>query len=405
MEQPPPNPPPTQQAGKFKPRKPAKKIHVGGVVPEPVTSTSTTGTQQGGRQNRTARHGGRFGNGRNAMGRGFGRGSRAPIPQGRAFFTAPQVVPVGTAANQNRQQQPQPMTVTSTDTTANNTTGTTAAPPTIQTQSRRKRNDNNNTGVDDEEIVGTLEEGVGFSLDISNENKSSRNENNSKGSNATASNLERALLGTGKISQVYQGPNGCVYDSDSSTDEDDIAQNEINGITMRNVGVQRPLTLPFSSTNSTKKDGDVASIDLNNGNTINAGTTLETKKSLTFLNTKQDGYFLVQLPTRLPTGIVTPNSNNTDINTGTNDSHHHSNDPMGSGSDPEVRIVEPLTVATPSSESNAFDNVLLQHKQPGRIGKLLIYQSGKTILRIDSPNNTSDPVCIFPLFCDMLYQM
>jgi hypothetical protein len=86
-------PVPPSQKGKFKPRKPAKKIHVGvaeaaTVVPDPAPSSAvqraasvsaaqaaTAGTGRGGR-----------GQGREG-GRGTGRG-RAPVPQGQVFFTA-----------------------------------------------------------------------------------------------------------------------------------------------------------------------------------------------------------------------------------------------------------------------------------------------------------------------------
>ena len=391
-----PSNPPPPQAGKFKPRKPAKKISVGGVVPETVTSTSTQPQQQQPR---------RPSQGRGGRGGGRGRGSRAPIPQGKAFFTAqPAPQSAGRGNHNNSRSTPiEPLTVTS---------GVTQNQPPMtlqqQRQARRKR-DGMNTGMDDEEIVGTLDEAVGYSLPVGSKNPldsvggPSKDHKNS--STTSSSNLERALLGqTALSSQPYLGPNGYIYDSDSSEDDEN---DESGDVVVRNVGVQRPLTLPFPS--KERKD----SYHHNNvtpdtiGSTVSAPVIKESKSQFPFLNTDDDNaYFLVQLPTRLPPVISNHDATRTN-------SHGNFNDPIAvpSSSDPDVRMVDPVAVATPSIQSNAFDNVLTNAK-PGRIGKLKIYRSGRTVLVLDSsPNDdgttTSTPVCskvfVFITFLPLLH--
>lgn len=393
------NQPPPPQAGKFKPRKPAKKISVGGIVPESVTSTvvvPTTTTTTTASSNNTDQHRRRQTQGRGGRGgRGTGRGSRAPIPQGKAFFTAQPAPQSGRGCNHHQQE---PSTVTSGSIDNQSSTKTTLQQ---QRQSRRKRDDNN-VGMDDEEIVGTLDEAVGYSLNISsgdidklgNHSVDNNNNNGTTGGSTANSNLERALLGKAASSQPFVGPNGYMYDSDSSDENNDM--DDRDDIIVRNVGVQRPLTLPFPSTEEHGSHSKVA-LETNDVTTASsAPRTKESKSQFPFLNTDEDAYFLVQLPTRLPP-ILTKNDSTVpnSINNNMMSNNNNYNDPMAVHSDPDVRIVEPVAVATPAIQSNAFDNVLTNAK-PGRIGTLKIYRSGRTALVIDpspgSLDTSSTPV-------------
>jgi hypothetical protein len=259
-----------------------------------------------------------------------------------------------------------------------------------QRQARRKR-DGNNTDMGDEEIVGTLDEAVGYSLNVSKSNMDQvgsqsteqKNSNIADGGSASTSNLERALLGNSTTSQQpYLGPNGYIYDSDSSDDEKDHDNGATNDVIMRNnVGVPRPLTLPFPN-HGMKERHSNDTVDTSTATERTrpaAPATTEFQSHFPFLNTEEGSYFLVQLPTRLPP-VMQRNDSSTSSN-------NNINDPSKSdmNHDPDVRIVEPTTVATPSIQTNAFDNALI-HAQPGRIGKLKIYRSGRTVLVLDDPS-------------------
>jgi hypothetical protein len=358
-------PPPSSQAGKFKPRKPAKKISVGGgAAPDNVPSTAAViPTENRQRQGR----GGRGGRGERGGGRGRGRSA---IPQGRAFFTAQPPPQQISARGINSRSQLQPAATTSLETNQ-----TQPAPSLHQQKQARQRQDGSNNDIDDEEVVGTLDQEIGYnSLNDSSNNKNIDNIGTSQDKGTTATtNFERTLLGKNNNSHMSSsnGPNGYMYDSDSS-DEGNVAF--ANGTSIyKNVGTQRPITLPFPSENEDKtRSYTNAALDI----PANAEETIKNPSNI--LNMDESKWLLVQLPTRLPP-VVSNDTNASNGNSAISESNSMHNDP-------EVRIVEPSAVATSPIQRNAFDNVL-QDSKPGRIGRLKVYRSGKMTLELDSPDD------------------
>lgn len=359
-------PQPPSQAGKFKPRKPAKKISVASTaaaatvaVPDGAPSSLVAGLGRGSRIG-----GGRSGGGRDGgRGRdGEGRGSRAPMPQGKAFFTA-QPAPTAGSSRQRRSAAG---------------SATTAQQQQQQQQHRSDRQGNasgvKREGATEEEIVGTLEEGVGSHVPAKVQSSGDSN----KFSRDTAqSAFERALMGgeDNNFAGHNHGPDGYLYDSDSSREE----RQQSSRRPGKSSATPQPLTLPFPPVGGVE-DSRGALYPLQNDSSLQRQgkpqqspfVDLNNKKAL---KAERDAWFLVQWPTRLPPVKQQQATMKSDP------------DMVDTEDAVSVKTEETATVATAPMQLNAFDNALTK-AVPGRIGKLKIYKSGKTVLVIEGPDGS-----------------
>ena len=300
---------PPSQAGRFKPRKPAKKIRPGAstgapVVPPPAPASSAAAA---------GRRGGRGGRG--------GRG-RHVIQQGQAFFGGSAVSSsegagnkTGLAASVARRLQ-------------GSTTSRGSRRLTAVKQERRETDTQ-------EEIVGMLEEGIGGSVpdNVKSIPKLLRKDNDADAGPSGAFHDDPEEL-------AAPPPSAFEYDSDSSL-EVDRSRSSSNQLP-----AAKPLNLPFPSNPS-----GVASTA---GDPMDDESSSSTSPLIT--HDKED-WFLLQFPTRLP-----PLAGTVDAATAL-------------GDEPS----EISEVATVPLRKECFDHSLV-HATPGKIGKFVVYESGKTVL-------------------------
>jgi hypothetical protein len=168
-----------------------------------------------------------------------------------------------------------------------------------------------------------------------------------------------------------------MYDSDSSDEG-------IRRKHSKSKALLTPLELPFPTKSfpaeAVSSSDRIAGSHVAEEASVNATTTNDMLED-------RESWFLVQLPTRLPPLQKRFADNN------------HSD-----GEDPDVQEIEaPMSstdannagaiseVITPPVMTSSFDNIL-ETVAPGRIGKILVYKSGKTVLLIDGDegNEVSD---------------
>jgi RNA polymerase III RPC4 len=299
--------PPPSQAGKFKPRKPGKKIvkpgQTGDSTKAPDAAASSNSAAAGGRGLSAELATGR-GSGRGGRGRGGGRGGRGriPLPRGQVFFTGQPDPKQSTAGARKRAATPAG---------ASSSTSTTIGRP-----------------GGNEEIVGTLEQGVG-----SNIAKSSAKSNILTKNDENDFFEDEAAAPTTKL-----GKASALYYSDSDSSADDRRTRTIKSRDDKDAS--QPLTLPFPQPN------DVSAIS--------------------YFGKDRKDWFLLQLPTRLL--ALAKQEEVEDITDGKEDA--------------EVEVidgVETAPVSTKPIANGAFDNTFSK-APPGRIGKLRVYKSGRTEL-------------------------
>ncbi len=360
-------PPPPVQAGKFKPRKPVKKVRPGGDTtgnsgPDAAPSANLTvafAPSTDNNRNRSQRgssdrdDGGRGGRG----GRGRGRG-RAPIPSGRVFFTGGEKPAASSAkrkANENSVIKP-------------------------------KSKDQEAI----EEVVGQLDTAIGTSKD-----------GRVGGYGGTSMDYDEDYEQTHFSEKAEKGSfamEGFMYDSDSSREEERAkGQKDEYSSTM-------PLELPFppqplplgigSTFRPLAYESDLPSPDLAPSEQLvgNMNQHLPEPSLSPFVNPREedklswekDSWFLVQLPTRLPP--LQPRAPDGPM-------------PTFSAEDPidDVNVEDPnqqpsiSEVVTPPLTAKSHDNVLTS-AAPGRIGKIIVYKSGKTVLKMESPDGFNSVV-------------
>jgi RNA polymerase III RPC4 len=375
------------QAGKFKPRKPAKKITIGGidaagatiVAPDSAPSSSVAPRSDG----RSGGRGRRGGRGARDGGRG-GRMPRAPMPQGQAFFTAQPAV-----ATSGRQRRQSANASTSLDAMAHQPQNRGAANAPLgggglQLQSRFA------VGTE-EEIVGTLECAVGSMLPPTTVSSGTETTKFNRDTAQTA--FERALMGgedTASMGGPANGLDGHWYDSDSSRDDEEQRRESKRNADMSAItpstSVQMPLSLPFSPVGYASPDrhADESTPQRRENPLL---PPFDNSGNPNALQRENDSWFLVQLPTRLPPiqqqdapHPTEPKSEKVDD--GGHFLAHHE---------------EVAAVATAPMQVNAFDNALT-NAVPGKIGTIKVYKSGKTVLVLEgangSPSVRSGTLCI-----------
>ena len=380
-------PPPPSQKGKFKPRRPIKKAKPiatpvqtpssaaaaasgGGAAATAATNTSSGSASAAGRS------GGREGRGRGGRGggRGSGRGPRAPVPQGQTFFTG------------GKKEQ---------STSVEETPKREAA---IADKVKAKQEADGS-----EEVVGELDKAIGATSSpakISSRSKSKKSD--MKQIDLDAMDLfedgtEAKKTRSSRASKTETLMQHILYDSDSS--DEDGGQHSIPPSS--NI---QPLELPFPAgglplgvgakdrpkmyeirDEMKSSSGDVPQVlHQHEGEPEDdVSPFIGTDRSVYDRMQEEDSWFLVQLPTRLPPlRQIEPEVQIVPSSTvdGSGDSMADEN--AAETSDPSI-----ADVVTPPVVPNSFDNSLA-NAEPGRLGKILVYKSGKTVLVMDGPNGS-----------------
>lgn len=368
---------PPAQKGKFKPRKPPTRSRailpgaaMGAPVPPPAPGSSS----------------GR-GRGRGGGGRG-GRGPRRVIHQGPAFFTANRSTPVATAAAAATSRSGGGASTTFLATSSSSGDGATRSNLLDRVKSRLQQQQQSGTRksggslvkreqsnhAPEEEIVGMLEESIGGDLPERVKSTTSRKLPRTKSGNAKGAaapepqeNLESLPVA------IFE------YDSDSSMEVANLPRKTKvpANIVMPS---KKPLTLPFPAaqfppgvgapmqlgmTTAAKRAQPVLAQELSTE--ITPGSPFVGLGDVDDLEDENASWFLLQLPTRLP------------------------NLP----SDEQVPTTDQVDSSFAVSEvsrvplrNDCFDNSLVR-ASPGKIGKFVVYESGKTVLVLDGEDGRS----------------
>ena len=358
-------PPKPTQKGKFRPKKPQKKTSKPATTPSATGAATTTSsslpsvkysdpidTSFIGRNNTAIEPSGGRGSGRGRGGRGRGgRGrGRIPIPQGTVFFTGGE----------------KKTTSASKGSTSKRSTTISAG------ASRSSKKSDNAAGKEvmdtsTEEVVGQLDTAIGGSGNVKKESKLERDYVDYDGDEGPSQDVG------GSINMNISA--GCMYDSDSS--------DEASTRRSKNNPLIAPLELPFSLqslpqvtqpdvTSSSHVDNQIPE------ESAQPSSPFVTTDSIGDKRDENNSWFLVQLPTRLPSMqksvSSTENSTGDTMETDTADQNTTpaTNNAMNNISE----------VAVPPVTTSCFDNELNKNA-PGMIGKILVYKSGKTVLVMD----------------------
>ncbi len=397
-------PPQPSQKGMFKPYKPKKIVKPGesSAAADSVnvnsrtapSSTlvafdpSTTGSGQSGvGDGSTNRYGNRTSNGGRGGGRG-GRGrGRSPAPQGRVFFTGGERKPGSTSSSLGSSSK-------------GKSSGPGVEPGTSRQRGATSSGRGNSRDAADstEEVVGQLETAIGGN------HAKNRNEGKGKAGSLLSGNKQdyyddEADGGPGAKGPANLGVPGCMYDSDSS-DEGSLTQKG------HHTGFMAPLELPFptktlpagvGSSKASRDSVEDGEEEVMNNTYVSASDMHNAKSSWTspFVDVRQgkvtlqetNSWFLVQLPTRLPP-LKQKNSPPASRSTMGDDD----DDGLGAmvADSPPSNHATAMTsdfseVITPPVMTSDFDNSL-ESVAPGQIGRILVYESGKTVLVMDDPD-------------------
>lgn len=329
-------PPPPSQAGKFKPRKPAKRVPAPGTASVSAAQSNSTA-----RSSSNGRGGGGRGRGRGRAGRGRGR---LPLPKGQVFFTG-NTPPASAGKTKSAPKKGSALSSGSSDSTAKKETNRL----TIKMEGKHE--------TSDEVIVGELDEGIGASI---------------CGSKGEKSVLEQESKGPSKfVDEAASAPDPSLsiaetYGSDSSDDEISILRKQRKGkLPITNKYIQ-PSQLPFPP----------APVPVGVGLAENRPILYEDtdsdamQKSSPFVDPdnseakekEMQSWFLFQFPTRLPLDSVTA--------------------PDAVSSEEIPALAASSQVSIPHILPNSFDNILASNS--GHMGKIKVYKSGKTILHMGS---------------------
>ena len=395
-------PPPPSQKGKFRPKKPPKKKSAStsntAAAPDFATSSNelpvlefaplTSSAGRAGAADGSGRGGRGRGRGRGRDGRGGGRGPRK-APTGKAFFTAGDKPP-----------------------------GTGKKKRSLDKFASKK-------GEEQEEIVDILDVSVGARGKKKPEKKTSILESmdqmdqyGDQGGSGGWGNNDDGEKGASSFIV-----DGAMYDSDSSREEQRgqrLKSNTIQPVQLPfpmpelPVGVgqsERPVGYepPISSGKQKKAESNNSSMELEDtdeedDDDVKVGiepvpvAALSLASPFVDVHRKQDliweqnNWFLVQLPTRLPklkqNMTETQSSQMGDDEDELMEEHEDGNDDR---TDEIVGGAQSITLAETAVKPvfDSFDNILSQ-TAPGRIGKMKVYKSGKTVLVLDSQDGQKE---------------
>ena len=424
---------PPSQAGRFKPRKPVRKVirpgaTTGAPPTQPVVPSSSSAPPR-----------------RNAGRGGRGRGGRsAPIPQGRAFFGANQEISTVAATGRTTAQVSTAVRgtlLTSAAAAASaipNVDATSAASRRQASSSDRKpllsssqRTNSISTAkrassigsppgaaaaVQEEEVVGMIEGiGVGGAApeavpsallegDATSNKEKKASAKKPKSKKAKVGNVDALatleVKGETKPEDADEHQEDddddrplaiFEYDSDSSGEADPMqVDDDDEGYVDFIRPSQKPLTLPFPEAQHAAGVGaPLASMPMdphttsasawNNHGVLNLPSPFVGGDSTHGLQEKDQSWFLVQLPTRLPP----LHGRNTHFYAGTTSGNNTTAEatneivPVEPSSAPVEKKVEAVP-ATPSLHADCFDHTSLLQASVGKIGKFVVYENGAT---------------------------
>jgi len=376
-------PPKPSQRGKFRPKKPQKKTS------KPPAATATTGTAissssslpsvtstnpgEGSnfrRNNYAAEASGGRGRGRGGRGRG-GRGGRGrgriPIPQGTVFFTGGEKKPASSAKG--------------------STTKSTGISAGASRNSRKRDGTAGKDGRDlmdtsTEEVVGELDTAIGGSGNTKKESILERDYgdyDDEEGPSNNAGGYMNLNLSA-----------GCMYNSDSSDERTERKS--------KNRSLIAPLELPFSTKSlsaGVKPDMTNSShIDEHHGGDCHESAQLASPfvatSKIEGIRDENNSWFLVQLPTRLPPmqkDFSCNENDNDDADGGEVGDQNVTTGSAPSSSASTNNVMNNISeVAVPPVTTSCFDHGL-DKNAAGRIGNILVYKSGKTVLVMDGPDD------------------
>ncbi len=341
--------PPTQ-AGRFKPRKPAKRAAPTAIatpiaIPSAAAAAAAVAALQATAS--TDRGGGR-GAGRGGRGRG-GRGAPV-IPQGQVFFTGtdkPAASSTRTsatavaAASSKRKGKAAGMIVSS-------TTGGAKEVKSVALEVQEEV-----LNIDDEGIDALPDPAPRSSKLSSASTRQSNTSNNHESSNES----QRA----GGVASHDAPSDVLAYYYDSDSDEDDEPMPDY-----RNDSQLQPFLIDSArSDHITSNQAPHMSTSDENAHVQKVSPLLvQSEADATghpLIN--DNSFFLVQLPTRLPPIISATRPDEV---------------PKAPISGMDIGDEDPVPVSTPAVEVGSFDNQLTD-AQPGRMGKIRVYQSGRTV--------------------------
>ena len=251
-----------------------------------------------------------------------------------------------------------------------------------------------------EEVVGQLETGIGATTDGG---RASSADGPQSSQAASAMDYDRKEEG-GNEAAAVKGSfafDAFMYDSDSSREEDREFNQQRKPMTIR------PLELPFPSQPLPLGVGcssrPVAYESVTSYSEANAKGVVGTihqelpepimspfvdASDRQKLAWEQDSWFLVQLPTRLPPLQPTITNHPPTVLSSDNVMEEHTET-----NESTIRPTTPFSdVVTPPVTSKTHDHVLTG-TAPGRIGKMIVYKSGRTVLRMEGPEGT-EPIIL-----------
>ncbi|GKY99423.1 hypothetical protein MPSEU_000897000 [Mayamaea pseudoterrestris] len=355
--------PPTQ-AGKFKPRKPAKPIQVG-AAPIAVPSNTTAATSV---QRPSARQGGQGGRG----GRSGGRGGRAAAgqQQGQVFFTG------------SKRDATKRGSVAASAIVAKSNNGQGNVGLGFKRGSAYSMVGSNVGENVQEEVVGLMEEGVG-SMGTDAATGRERTASNRKYSDSAAPASNAEIL-TSSRQTLASAMDRFMYDSDSSDDEARQTQSTF----LQPIQLPIPPADEFVAGEVAKFPSKLHPMEITlawKDRTTEQNLPYETSpfastSNIDAIRKETDGFFLCQLPTRLIPFQATPYD-----------------DQISAAAKADFAMAtdqQPSEIATTTSSSQfcnpavqnvSFDNVLVK-AEPGQLGRMVVHKSGRTVLELIAPS-------------------
>jgi hypothetical protein len=177
-----------------------------------------------------------------------------------------------------------------------------------------------------------------------------------------------------------------MYDSDSS-DEGSTRKS-------KTISLIAPLELPFATRSlSERVEPDVTNsthIDEHNFDDYAAqpASPFVANNNTYGIHEENNSWFLVQLPTRLPPmqkNVSRQENDNDDAEGGEGANRNTAMDSTASSANDNT-MNNLSEVAVPPVTTSCFDHGL-DKNAPGKIGKILVYKSGKTVLVLDGPDD------------------
>lgn len=346
---------PPSQAGKFKPRKPAKKINVGSsnaeAVPIAVPSAplAAAASSSSSANPRAERHAGR--------GRG-GRGGRGPPEQGQVFFTA---TPKPDATRRGSSTAAK---ASGTSTAANRGSGEGASFK--RSAALRPGGRDSDEAAAQEEVVGVMEEGVG-STRAGTTSTLGRYPDFHPETTTTKSSPSAGARRDSRRSGQSWGDR-YAYDSDSSNDAP--------------VSIQRrclqPVSLPSLALDATDSEATITQLATSTFTAQNKpidNPLFVSEDDKEGYRRESNGFYLFQLPTRL-------------VQMEPDDKAESANDEDGDGTELQSDNTLGSTaaqVSVPPVHKELFDNVL-SSASGGYLGKIVVYKSGRSEFLMEGPN-------------------